>query len=215
MGNSKSFHSIPAKTLSAATDLQRTGLERARVGDELPGISEKRIAEERRKKSRHRFCLGLIITVSAVFILFRIIAGVAVVQGDSMKPNLTNGSVIFFYRLESACKRNDIVIFKVAGRKNFLVKRVVAVAGDRVDIDNKTGTLLVNGVDRQKETMNGKTYTRDDGVAFPLTVPSGCIFVMGDNREDALDSRSFGAVTVDNLVGKVFFEARILRGGSA
>lgn len=203
MGNRKGFHSIPARTLSKAGPLRKSRPKHMDVED------------ERRERGRRRFCLDLLITAAAVFVLFRVIAGIAVVQGDSMKPNLTNGSVILFYRLENSYKRNDIVILKVDGRKNFLVKRVAAVAGDRVDIDDKTGTLLVNGADRQKETMNGKTYTRDGGVTFPLTVPSGCIFVLGDNREAALDSRSFGAVTVDSLVGKVFFEARILKGGSA
>jgi signal peptidase I len=54
------------------------------------------VEDERREKGRRRFCLDLLITAAAVFVLFRVIAGIAVVQGDSMKPNLTNGSVILF-----------------------------------------------------------------------------------------------------------------------
>lgn len=176
----------------------------------LLSLFEKSIQGERRKKSRHRLYLDLMITAAVVFILFNVIAGIAVVQGDSMKPKLTNGSVALFYRLRSTYKRNDIVIFKPSGKNELLIKRVVAVAGDKVDIDNKTGTLLINGVIQKKDTTNGETYTRNDGVAFPLTVPNGYVFVLGDNREVALDSRNLGTINVNSMIGKVVFEIKKL-----
>lgn len=182
--------------------------------DSLTVFLEKSVEKERRKKSRHRLCLDLAVTAAAVLVLFRIVCGIAVVQGDSMEPSLTNGNTVFFYRLETAYQRNSIVIFMPPGQKGLLIKRVVAVAGDRVDIDDKTGTFLVNGVSRQEEAANGRTYQRSGGIAFPFTVPKGCVFVLGDNRETALDSRSFGAVGINSLVGKVFFEARILNHGT-
>ena len=177
---------------------------------ELINFFEKQIQKERRAKSRRRLYLDLIITVVIVFLLFSVIAGIAVVQGDSMKPNLTNGSVALFYRLSGTYARNDVVIFKPTGQNQTLIKRVVAIAGDQVDIDNKTGTLLVNGAIQQKDTINGKTYTRNGGVTFPLTVPNGCVFVLGDNREVALDSRNLGTINVESLIGKVLFEIKIL-----
>ena len=87
---------------------------------------------------------------------------------------------------------------------------MVAVAGDQVDIDDKTGELLVNGTVQQEDSIKGRTYTREGGVQFPLTVPDGYVFVLGDNREAALDSRNFDAVSVKNLIGKVFFEVKRL-----
>ena len=182
--------------------------------NELPDVFEKHIERERRKKEMRRLCLDLAVTAAAVFVLFRIVAGIAVIRGNSMEPNLTDGSAVLFYRLEKTYRRNDIVIFKTPGTKELLVKRIAAVAGDRVDIDNRTGTFTVNGVSRENAIINGKTYKRDSGVIFPLTVPGGCVFVLGDNREIALDSRSFGAISVDRLVGKVVFEVRALKGGA-
>ncbi|MBE6822982.1 MAG: signal peptidase I [Ruminococcaceae bacterium] len=173
-------------------------------------LFEQRILREQRKKSRRRLFTELVITAVTVFVVFRVIAGVAVVRGDSMKPNLTNGSLALFYRLNGTYRKNDIVIFRSPGRGEVLIKRVVAVAGDQVDIDDKTGELLVNGTVQQEDSIKGKTYTREGGVQFPLTVPDGYVFVLGDNREAALDSRNFDAVSVKNLIGKVFFEVKRL-----
>lgn len=181
--------------------------------NELLHFFDRRIAGEHRKKNRHCLCRDLIITAAVVFLLFNIIAGVAIVQGDSMNPGLTNGSVVLFYRLGNTYKQDDIVIFQPAGGKQLLIKRVVAVAGDKIDIDDKTGTLSVNGIS-PKELAGDKTYTRDSGIKYPLTVPDNCIFVLGDNRGAALDSRSLGAIKTGSLLGKVFFEMRILGGST-
>ena len=127
-----------------------------------------------------------------------------------MKPNLTSGSAALFLR-HSTYKKNDIVIFKPSGKEELLIKRVVAVAGDKVDIDDKAGTLLINGATQQEDTIIGKTYKRDGGVTFPLTVPNGCVFVLGDNREVAMDSRNLGTINTQSLIGKVVFEIKILK----
>jgi len=178
-------------------------------GKELQSLFEKHILRECRKKSRYRLCRDLLITAVVVFVLFHVIVGIAVVQGDSMKPNLTNGSFALFWR-HSTYVRNDIVIFNPPGKAELLIKRVVAVAGDKVDIDNKAGALLINGVIQQKDTIIGKTYLRDGGVTFPLTVPNGCVFVLGDNREIALDSRNLGTIDAGRVLGKVIFEIKKL-----
>ena len=181
--------------------------------NELLSFFDGRIAGEHRKKNRHCLFRDLIITAAAIFLLFSIIAGVAIVQGDSMNPGLSNGSIVLFYRLGNTYKRDDIVIFQPAGGKQLLIKRVVAIAGDKINIDDKTGTLSVNG-NIPKELVGDKTYTRDSGIKYPLTVPDNCVFVLGDNREVALDSRSLGAVKTNSLLGKVFFEMRILGGST-
>jgi signal peptidase I len=174
------------------------------------GIFEKRIRQERRKKSTLRLCLDLFVTAAVVFLLFSVVAGIAVVQGDSMKPNLTNGSAAVFFRLDHTYRRNDIVIFQPAGKTELLIKRVAAVAGDKVDIDDKTGTFLVNGAPEQESLFIGKTFSRSGGVTFPFTVPNGCVFVLGDNRETALDSRVIGTVGTDGIIGKVVFEIKTI-----
>lgn len=171
---------------------------------------DRRILREKRKKSRYRLFFEVFITVIIIFILFGVIAGIGIVQGDSMKPNLTDGSMALFYRLGSTYKKNDIVIFKSSGERKLLIKRVVAVAGDTVNIDEETGHLLINGIVQKNDTSIGGTYKREGGVTFPLTVPEGYVFVMGDNREVALDSRYFGTIYTKSLIGKVFFEIKFL-----
>ena len=173
-------------------------------------IFDERIRQERRKKSTFRLCLDLFLTAAVIFLLFSVIAGIAVVQGDSMKPNLTNGSAAVFFRLDRTYRQNDIVIFQPAGKSELLIKRIAAVAGDKVDIDDKTGTFLVNGTPEQGSLFIGKTFSRSGGVTFPFTVPNGCVFVLGDNRETALDSRVIGTVGTDGIIGKVVFEIKTI-----
>jgi signal peptidase I len=184
-----------------------TGLE----GNELLQFFDRRITKERRKKKRLNLYRDLTITAAVIVLLFQIIAGIAIVQGDSMEPALANGNLVLFYRLGHTYKRNDIVIFRSGGRK-LLIKRVVGITGDKIEIDDKTGTLLVNGT--PTEFFGSKTYPRDSGIKYPFTVPENCVFVLGDNREAAVDSRSLGAIKTNSILGKVFFEVRIL-GGSA
>lgn len=180
------------------------------VKEGVQGVFEKRIRLERKKKSRIRLCVDLVLTAAAVFLLFSVITGIAVVQGDSMKPNLTNGSAALFFRLDHTYRRNDIIIFRPEGKNETLIKRVAAVAGDKVDIDDKTGTFLINGTAEQASPAIGKTFSRSGGIAFPFTVPKGCVFVLGDNRETALDSRVIGTVGTGDIIGKVFFEIKAL-----
>lgn len=178
---------------------------------ELLSIFEKRILRERRKKNRYRLYFEILITAAVVFLLFGVIAGIAIVKGDSMMPSLTDGSLALFYRLDHTYERKDIVIFKPYNGDEYLIKRIVAVEGDTVDIENATGRLLINGIVQSEDTTIGDTYKREDGVTFPLNVPKGFVFVMGDNREVALDSRYLGTINTQSLIGKVVFEIKILR----
>lgn len=182
---------------------RKTGLQR---------VLERRIRKERRKKDRIRLCLDLIVTAAVIFVLFGVAFGIAVVQGDSMEPNLTNGSLTLFCRLDHTYRRNDIVLFRPNGGNELLIKRIVAVAGDTVDIDDQSGTLRINGTAEQEVGAVGKTYSREGGTTFPLKVPEGSVFVLGDNRETALDSRSIGTIRVRDMIGKVFFEIKSLTG---
>ena len=80
---------------------------------------------------------------------------------------------------------------------NPIVKRVVAVAGQTVDIDFGDGTVYVDGVELEEPYIREPTFT-DEGTVFPLTVPEGSVFVMGDNRNNSADSRLPQIGIVDN-----------------
>ena len=78
---------------------------------------------------------------------------------------------------------------------------VVVAAGDEVDMD-EDGNLTVNGALQTGEILY-PTYAGEDGPAYPYTVPEGCVFLLGDYRTQTLDSRDFGAISMENVEGKV------------
>jgi signal peptidase I len=127
------------------------------------------------------------------------------VPSESMVPTLEVGDRFlankFVYRF-SEPKKGDVVVFRsVEGGEEDLVKRVVAVAGDEVAVDN--GVLSVNG-EVQDEPYVNKGFPDDGSFFGPTRVPEGNIFAMGDNRANSRDSRFFGPVPYENIEGEAF-----------
>jgi signal peptidase I len=150
------------------------------------------------------YLLGIILLV--LLLVFRVV----VVSGSSMNPTLIGGDYLLltstpFY---NEPKYGDIV---VASKDSFengepIIKRVIAVEGQTVDIDFRSGTVYVDGVVLQEDYINGAT-TLDEGMKFPLVVDTGCVFVLGDNRGRSQDSRSplIGLIDTREILGKAFF----------
>ena len=97
--------------------------------------------------------------------------------------------------------RSYYVKFQKRDRENRLIKRVIAVPGDKVDIDK--GYLYINDSLVEEAYIKGMTFK--DELSMPVTVPEGKVFVMGDNRESSVDSRRFGLVDYKSIEGKVVF----------
>ncbi|TDF97244.1 signal peptidase I [Paenibacillus piri] len=128
------------------------------------------------------------------------------VKGASMQPTLEEGEWLFInktIRFTGTPKRGDIIVVKepegIDSDHPYLVKRVVAVAGDEVTI--RQGKLYVNG-DEVREVYTDSPI--EDGRFDPYTVQQDCLFVMGDNRHRhaSYDSRSFGAISIDQVEGR-------------
>lgn len=150
--------------------------------------------------------------VSAVLIIvlvFTFAVRMMGVQGPSMRQTLQQGDRLLVVNapLVREYRQGDVVI---ARKDTFsddpIVKRVIAVGGQTVDIDFGSGTVYVDGVALEEDYINDRTYTAE-GVAFPLTVPEGSVFLMGDNRNMSTDSREPRIGTVDTryLIGKAVF----------
>ena len=142
---------------------------------------------------------------SAVIILmlfFSLVFRPAAVIGDSMLPNFSGGDRVACVHSFSGYERGDVIIISHATRKDeSIIKRVIAV-----DIDFYKGTVSVNGQVLDEPYVNTPTNLSYD-MTFPVAVPEGKLFVLGDNRNDSLDSRStdIGLINENKVLGKVVF----------
>ncbi len=126
------------------------------------------------------------------------------IPSESMVPTLEIGDRLFvnkfIYRFTDP-ERGDVIVFKsVEGGEEDLIKRVVAVPGDTVEV--RDGMLYVNGQPQAGSYVNREFPDRS--YYGPTTVPEGHVFVMGDNRANSRDSRFFGPVPYENIEGEAF-----------
>lgn len=140
------------------------------------------------------------VIVLAFVLLFTFLFGIVRYQEPSMAPAIKDGDLVIFHRYnQRGYMPRDAVVLERDGRKE--VRRVVATAGDIVDINE--GGLVINGALQQEPEIYQKTERYEEGVDFPLTVPEGQVFVLSDSRRGATDSRIYGCVEIDDTLGKV------------
>ncbi|MBQ8783983.1 MAG: signal peptidase I [Clostridia bacterium] len=149
-------------------------------------------------------CTALIVIMVVFTFFFRFVG----VVGDSMNPTLYESDWLLVRAINSdGYEYGDIIISTQPNAFNEpIVKRVIATGGQTVDIDFETGDVYVDGELLQEDYIAEPTTTKQD-VNFPVTVPEGCIFAMGDNRNDSTDSRSTAIGMIDEryIIGKVLF----------
>ena len=129
------------------------------------------------------------------------------VVGHSMVPTLEQNDKVVISNLFYHPKQGDIVVLrKQTLMEEPIVKRIIATEGQTVDIDFDLGQVYVDGELLDEDYINDYTY-REEGTVFPLTVPEGEVFLMGDNRNHSNDSRDSSLGTVDTrlLIGKAVF----------
>ncbi len=166
-------------------------------------------AELRREKYRRSFAFSLrstlftLVTVAAAAVLVAVLLmPVLQICGSSMAPTLSEGEIVVSVK-GAELKSGDIIAFYY--NNNVLIKRVIALPGDWVDI-TEDGTVLVNNVPLDEPYLEEKAFG-ECSVELPCQVPESRIFVMGDHRSVSVDSRStaVGCVADEQIVGKIVF----------
>jgi len=153
-------------------------------------------------RSERRSNAPLVLGVVAVLALIALRAFVAEpfrIPSESMAPVLQPGDRALVTKLGGTPGRGDLVAFHAPRTGEVLLKRVVAVGGDRVGIED--GVLVVNGR-AQRESYVADPDAIDSVYFGPVTVPKGSLFMLGDNRANSDDSREFGAVAADRVIGR-------------
>ena len=121
-------------------------------------------------------------------------------NGD-MFPRISAGDLILYYRLERNYNSQDVILYEKDGTRR--VGRVIAHGGDTVEITND-GELRINGSVVMENNVFYDTLPYTEGnVTYPLTLAEDEVFVLGDYREGARDSRYYGTISSDEIKGKV------------
>ena len=151
------------------------------------------------------------LAVMIVVLLRQFVFTPTTVRGESMMPTLEDGNRIILSKMTSI-DRFDEIVFKATDSNDNYVKRVIGLPGDTVEMKNDT--LYINGkpydepyLNEFKQDMQGKEHLTQDFSLMSLTgihkVPKGHMFVLGDNRLYSKDSRIFGFVPMDRIIGEV------------
>lgn len=146
-----------------------------------------------------------IIVVASVVLIRTFLITPAIVEGDSMEPNLSDNNIVLLYKLDyrlNEIKRFDVVVIEHNGNK--LIKRVVGLPGEHIEyIDNN---LYIDGFIVDEGFNHDDTYNFKLETIGYLSIPGDKYFVIGDNRDDSTDSRMIGLIDKENILGSVSFK---------
>ena len=177
------------------------------VSENAASITPKKTSWQKQLFKDARDVLYMLAIFMFIYILcFRTV----VVVGDSMHDTLVHGDRLLLvnHLFYASPKQGDVI---VASKDSFrdgecIIKRVIATEGQEVDIDFEKGIVYINGEAIHEPYLFTQTYD-PEGMQFPLVVPEGCLFVMGDNRKVSFDSRSpsIGFIDKREVLGKAVF----------
>ena len=176
----------------------------------IPSIESLReeLAREEARCNRRRvlwnMAAALVIAAAVAGLVLTRVYALIEVDGNSMEPTLSDGEILFLRRTKEV-GAGDIAGFYYEGK--ILLKRVIGMPGDEIEIDGD-GNVSVNGQPLEEPYLREKSLEKCQ-LEFPVKVPEGTFFVLGDNRAVSVDSRdlSVGYVRKDQVVGRAVIKA--------
>lgn len=177
--------------------------------NEARGFTVRQIEGElkrlRRKQNSRRIfrqtIFSLLVVAAAAVLVAMLFFPIFRITGSSMEPTLNAKEIVVCLK-SSRFQSGDLVAFYYNNK--VLLKRVIGTAGDTIEIDD-SGNVFVNGSQLDEPYITKKSLGQCD-IDFPYQVPDNRIFVMGDNRETSVDSRTtaVGCIADEYVIGKVF-----------
>lgn len=146
------------------------------------------------------FFLHLAILAAAIWAVFTFVFGVSIVYGESMYPRIRDGDVVVYYRMQRDIRTGDVLSVTKDGQT--VIGRVIAAGGETVDISPE-GQLLVNGSVSAEEVFYATHVITGANIPYPFEVPEDSFFILSDFRTNGYDSRNFGAVSRNEVNGKI------------
>lgn len=158
--------------------------------------------KEQNKRIIKGFIKKVLIITLIIYIIFNFVFGFFVVYNNDMSPKVIASDLLLYYRLDKDYYVGDVIVLKANDEKYVL--RIVAGPNDKVEI-TEDEQLIINGSYQSESNIFYKTGEYEDSkIKFPLQLKDNEYFVLGDLRQGAKDSRYFGPITKDDILGKVF-----------
>ena len=205
-------------------ELEQTAGEAEAEASEEAQVTEKKDTKDRKKKAANAdkvnktikrrekgvkqyqfFILRVLFLLVVLWVLFFKIIGLTQMPSGDMYPRLDNGDFVMFYRLDTTPKAQDLIVYEKVDSKGqtvTMISRVIAVPGDKVEF-TENGDVIVNGNTLIEPNIyyRGTQYRGETAPTYPVTLKEGEYFVLGDRRDQAYDSRAFGTVRSEEILG--------------
>ena len=182
------------------------------IYDENFGVNEEDVIKVEPNKSSaitsvYEWANSIIVAVIIVVLLLTFVFRLINIKGNSMVDTLQNSDKVIITNFMYEPKVGDIVVIPENNEYHSepIIKRIIALEGQEVYIDYTTNEVYVDSILLEEDYVSSRTISTAGESELSLTVGEGEVFVLGDNREKSLDSRKFGCVKVDDIIGKAQF----------